>query len=150
MEEIELQNLFRDMSELVYDSRQYLDEHFKRFDFTPIEVRILMMLRTKKDGHSQAWIKSFLGLEINHLTEALNKLEERGFIVREIDPNNGQNRIIKNPKAHDELKKIYDFIADSVESYLSDLNEKQLQELHNSLLTISKKIKMMRKHQQKL
>ncbi|GAG85643.1 unnamed protein product [marine sediment metagenome] len=146
MNEIDLkQSLFLVMGSLSHETRQYLDEQFRQFDLTRPEWLILALLRAHKDGISQSYARSYVGVETSYLTKVLNRLEEKNFIVREIDLNNRRNRIIKiNPKSLKTIKKIFAIIDSLNEEIQRDLNEKQMRDLYKSLATIGKRLKIIK------
>ena len=150
MNEIELkQTSFFVMGNLFHDVRQYLDQQFKKYDLTRSEWLILAMLRINKEGLSQAFAKSYVGLEASYFTKILNELEEKGYIIREIDPNDRRNRIIKvNPKSSRKIKKFFKLIYDFTNAIHHNLSEKQMLELHKSLNIIAKNTENFKRSKQ--
>jgi DNA-binding MarR family transcriptional regulator len=135
------QALFPVMGLLFHDARQYLDEQFKPFDLTRPEWRVLGLLRKYKEGVSQIYIKDHMDIEVSYFSKILNRLEIRKFIIREIDPNDRRNRIIKeNPKAAKTLQKIFTIINHFNKSIEQGLTEKQRLELYRSLSIIQKNL----------
>lgn len=129
------------MGGLFHVARQYLDQQFKAFGLSRPEWLILALLRVHEGKISQAYAKTYIGLEISYFTKTLNRLEKNGYIYREIDPNDRRNRIIKlNSNAPKSLKKIFNIIYELNEKILSDLNKKEIANLHDYMERISKKL----------
>ena len=143
MNELDLkQTLFIVMGSLFHDSRQYLDEQFKQYDLTRNEWLILALLRVNPDGITQNYAKSYIGVENSYFTKMLNKLENKGFVIREINRDDRRNRIIKiNPKLSTKTKKIFKTIFDLHNEIQKDLNKKQMQALHDAFNCISNRLK---------
>ncbi|MCX7124901.1 MAG: MarR family winged helix-turn-helix transcriptional regulator [Gammaproteobacteria bacterium] len=142
MNELDLkQTLFIAMGSLFHDSRQYLDEQFKQYDLTRNEWLILALLRVKPDGITQNYAKSYIGIENSYFTKLLNKIENKGFIIREINRDDRRNRIIKiNPKSLTKTKKIFKTIFDLNNEIQKDLNKKQVQALHDAFACIANRL----------
>ena len=139
------QNLFVVMGSLFHDARNYLDKQFKTYGLTRPEWLIIALLRVNPQGLSQAFAKSYIGLETSYFTKVLNNLEEKGFIQRQIDPQDRRNRIIKlNPKSTQQTKKMFKVISDLNTTIQSDLNQQQLQELHSALASIAKQLEQFK------
>lgn len=146
MNEIELkQSLFIIMGVLFHDARRYLDQQFKQYELTRNEWLILALLRMNQSGIAQEYAKSYIGVEISYFTKLINELERKKFIIREIDPTNRRKRIIKlHPKNPQKIKKIFDTIYDLNNEIQCDLNKKQMQDLHNSLSAIQKRLETVK------
>ena len=135
------QDLFLEMGSIFHDAREYFDEQFKAFDLTRPEWLILAMLRNHQGEITQLFAKTYIGVETSYFTKILNKLENRGFIIREIDKNDRRNRIIKvNPKPPRSLKTIIKAIYDLNKCIQGGLNTKQSQNLYSALANIRKEL----------
>lgn len=102
---------------------------------------ILALLRTHQNKISQRYAKTYLGLETSYFSKVLNSLEEKGFIIRAIDPNDRRNRIISvNPKSSRQIKRIFAILYELNETIQSELTDKQIKDLHQSLAKIGKQL----------
>ena len=134
-------NIFVAMGTIFHITRQYLDTQFRQYDLTRNEWLMLALLRNHGTV-SQKTAKLYIGIEPSYFTKLLNTLEDKGLIIREIDPDDRRNRIIKpNPRAHKKLQKIFKVMYDFNELIQGDLTKKQLQELYQSLQCINDKLK---------
>ena len=131
------QQLFELMGQIFHNTRQYLDAEFKKVGLSRPAWLVLAMLRLNPDHLTQSHAKNYVGVENSYFTKILNQLEETGYIIREINPENRRERLIKaNPKAGKKLQKAFQLIHDVTEGVQVDLNDKQVSTLYKSLLQI--------------
>ena len=74
--------------------RAALDSIAKRHALTRLEWHVLSKLECRGPRASQQQLSLWLGIDNAQLTRLLNKLETKGFIVREIDSNNRRQRYV--------------------------------------------------------
>lgn len=135
------QNTFMMMGSLFHNARQYLDQQFKPYGLSRNEWLVLALLRLSDNALSQNFAKSHLAIENSYFTKVLNALEEKQFIVREIDPQDRRNRIIKvNPASAHKVQAIFTIIHDLNIAIQQDLNEAELTALHHALTSIDKRL----------
>ncbi len=138
---INKQQLFISMGDIFNKTRQYLDNQFKVYDLNRPAWLILAILRVHPQGISQLVAQSHVGIETSYFTKTLNKLEERNFVIREIDKNDRRNRILKlNPKQPLALQKILATIAHVTQQAQLGINQKQLEQFYQTLNLIEKNI----------
>jgi DNA-binding MarR family transcriptional regulator len=139
------QSLYFMMGQVFQDTRQLLDVVFNEFALTRNEWLILAVLRFSPEGLSQSYIKDTLGLEVSYFSKVLNSVEDKGYIIREIDKFDRRNRIVKlNPKAKSKTKKIFKIIYDFTNKVQADLSDKQVADLHKSLSLITGRLDLMK------
>ena len=125
------QTLFLVMGNLFHKARNHLDSQFKEFDLSRNEWLIIALLRTHPEGLSQSYTKTYLGIEISYLTKVLNKLENKGLILREVDSENRRNRIIKkNKQAKSDLVKMFKIIEKLNRQILKKITDDELNKIH--------------------
>ena len=128
------QNIFHIMGMIFTDARSHLDKQFQHYDLSRNEWLILGMLHKSPDGLSQKFAKLYIGIEPSYFTKMLNTLEDKGFILREIDKNDRRNRIIKvNPRATRKINKIFATLTELNQTIQADLTKSQLTQLYQSL-----------------
>lgn len=135
------QQLFALMGEIFHNTRLILDAHFKSIQLSRPEWLVLAMLRLVPNSLSQAEARRYIGIEKSYFTKVLNQLEEKGYIVREIDAKNRRNRLIKrNPNAGKKLNQIFQFLNDFTNDIQADLTDKEVNQLFQVLFKIRSKI----------
>lgn len=139
------QSLYFLMGQIFQDTRSYLDEVFKEFELTRNEWLILAILRFSPEGLSQSYIKDALALETSYFSKVLNAVEDKGYIIREIDKFDRRNRIVKlNPKANSKTKKILKIMHDFTNEIQADLSNKQINDLYKSLSLITERLDIIK------
>ena len=142
MQKTDKQNLFDLMGKIFHNTRQHLDAEFKRVGLSRPAWLVLAMLRLNPDHLTQAHAKNYVGVENSYFTKILNQLEANGYIIREIDPENRRQRLIKaNPKAGKKLQRAFQLIHDITEAVQVDLTDKQISTLYKALSQIQSRAK---------
>lgn len=125
------QNLFVAMGNIFHDSRRYSDEQFKSLNLSRPEWLVLAILRTRPDGVNQRFVKHYLGMEKSYFSKLLNGLEDKGYIIREIDTQDRRNRIIKlNKKMKKQAEIVFDGIYELNEAIQKDFSEEEIKTLY--------------------
>ena len=97
-------------------NEQFLAEHHRRHDTTPAEAAVLMMLaNTPDEAVSPTVIADWIVQTSGGLTATLRRLEDRGWIERRPDPDDGRGRLVAltahGRASHDEV------FADLIDRY---------------------------------
>ena len=131
------QQLFGYLGSIFHDSRKILDAEFKKLGLSRPEWLVLAMLRHYPDTLTQSYALHYTGVEKSYFTKVLNSIEEKGYIIREIDPANRRNRIIKaNPKSKKIIQQAFDIIETLVDNIQRSLDDSELKTLHKLLAKI--------------
>ena len=78
--------------------RQYMDQNLRQagYDITPVQSRTLVYLSCCCDGHAvnQRDLERELRLKPSTINGIVNRLEEKGYILRRTSPEDGRCRLI--------------------------------------------------------
>jgi len=78
--------------------RQYMDQNLRRngYDVTPVQSRMLVYLSCCCDSHTvnQRDLERELRLKPSTINGIVNRLEEKGYILRRTSPEDGRCRLI--------------------------------------------------------
>ena len=141
MEQSAKQLLFGLMGGIFHDTRKILDEIFKPMNLSRSEWLVLAMLRLQRDGLPQGEAMKYVGVEKSYFSKMLNLLEDKGYIVREIDTNNRRNRIIKiNHDNTDQINKVFNIIRDYTDDVQVDISEEEAKTVRAILLKVQDRI----------
>jgi DNA-binding MarR family transcriptional regulator len=141
MEHSTKQLLFGLMGGIFHDTRKILDEIFKNMNLSRQEWLLLAMLRLQPKGLLQSEGMKYVGVEKSYFTKMLNQLENKGYIIREIDPSNRRNRIIKaNPKNTKKINKVFKIIYDYTDNVQASISEEEAKTVRDILLKVQKSI----------
>jgi DNA-binding MarR family transcriptional regulator len=131
------------MSTLLRDMRAYYDIAFRKFDLTRYEWLVLALLNRNEGTINQSAIKEHIGIDTSYLTKVLDKLVEKQFIVRDVDPEDRRNRIVKlsdnPPEAVKEIHQILEKFGYEIVS--EGFSEQEYADLVQGLHRVSDNIK---------
>lgn len=134
------ENLACVLGALLRDIRQHLDQKFKPYELTRYEWLTLAKLRCENQI-SQSILKDYMGIDTSYITKVIDKLEEKGYVTREIDPNDRRNRIIKlKTKTAPNLKNIFKILEEFNTEVQEEVNIKQLTDLYTTLNAMRQKV----------
>ena len=95
------------------------NRELEQFDITFSQARILSYLLGRKEKQTiQKDIEDFFELKHPTVIGILQRMEQKGFIVSEIDPKDRRQRIIKTTKQADYLEKEIDSHSAELEKYM--------------------------------
>ena len=108
------------------------------FDISPLHFEIIVLLREAGTLHA-AEIGERLQIARAQMTRLLDKLVDSGIVKRQINKTDRRmTNIILTTKGRAFLEESDKKIKDAIKETLSSLNEKELQELSDSLSTLRK------------
>lgn len=123
--------------------RAYYDIAFRKFDLTRYEWLVLALLNRNEGTINQSAIKEHIGIDTSYLTKVLDKLVEKQFIVRDVDPEDRRNRIVKlsdnPPEAVKEIHQILEKFGYEIVS--EGFSEQEYADLVQGLHRVSDNIK---------
>jgi DNA-binding MarR family transcriptional regulator len=110
--------------------RRYLATHLDRLDVTEIEAHLLARLASKGPS-SMAVVQKAFGLRPSTLTNALDRLERRRFLLRRSDPNDRRTFLLELTAAGRRAARDVIALVDAVEDRLgSRVSKAQLESFH--------------------
>lgn len=125
------------MGALFNKARLYLDGQFKTLGLTRPEWLILALLSDQRSGVSQLTAKAVVAVENSYFTKVLNQLEDKGYIIREIDPADRRNRLIKpNPKFQQKLETAFKILRDFNNTIEFNISAEQMAVFNQILVAI--------------
>jgi len=108
----------------------------KKFEVTPEQYGLLFFL-SKNDGMYQRQLAKISLKDRPNITRLIDILENKGFVYREIDPNN--RRIFKvfiTEKGHEQVAQIYPTLVEVQNKALGGISEEEIFTLKNILTRI--------------
>ena len=104
------------------------DEHLKQIDLTQSQADVIVLLAHESDQvFRQRDIERALNYSNPTVTGLLNRLEQKGFIVRRIDPEDSRARIISlTDKAFEIVGEIYQSIRQTEQMILDGFSQEEL------------------------
>lgn len=120
-------------------ARKLIDQQLKPYNLTRNEWLVLACLKHNNNRTTQTFIKDYIGIDNSNLTKLLDKLIERDYIEKFIDPNDRRNRLIQiNKQQQQKIKPIFAvFTAVNLQimSLLTAAEQKQLSSWLNHIDT---------------
>ena len=116
------------------------DEHLKQIDLTQSQADVIILLAHESDKvFRQRDIESALNYSNPTVTGLLNRLEQKGFIVRRVDPDDSRARIISlTDKALEIIEEIYQSIRRTEQMLLDGFSEEEIELLQPLMSRIAK------------
>ena len=105
------------------------DEHLKQIDLTQSQADMIILLAHESDKvFRQRDIERALNYSNPTVTGLLNRLEQKGFIVRRVDPEDSRARIISlTNKALEIIEEIYQSIRRTEQMLLDGFSEEEIE-----------------------
>ena len=116
------------------------DEHLKQIDLTQSQADMIILLAHESDKvFRQRDIERALNYSNPTVTGLLNRLEQKGFIVRRVDPEDSRARIISlTDKALEIIEEIYQSIRRTEQMLLDGFSEEEIELLQPLMSRIAK------------
>ena len=116
------------------------DEHLKKIDLTQSQADVIVLLAHESDKvFRQRDIERALNYSNPTVTGLINRLEQKGFIVRRIDPEDSRARIISlTDKALQIIEEIYESICQTEQMLLEGFSEEEVELLQPLMSRIAK------------
>ena len=116
------------------------DEHLKQIDLTHSQADVIVLLAHESDkAFRQRDIERALNYSNPTVTGLMNRLEQMGFIVRCVDPEDSRARIISlTDKALEVVEEIYQSIRQLEQMLLEGFSEEEVQTLQPLMARIAK------------
>lgn len=88
----------------------YINHHIEEYDINATQLHFLYEISCK-DEINQEEISSRCNINKGAVARSIRKLEDKGFVIRQVDDNNRrQNKISLTPKGRKTLEKAYDIL----------------------------------------
>ncbi len=109
-------------------AKRIRDEHLKQIGLTKSQADVIILLAHESDKvFHQRDIERALNYTNPTITGLLNRLEQKNFIVRQIDPNDSRARIIKlTDAALDILEEIYRSIRQTEQMIFDGFSKEEM------------------------
>lgn len=116
------------------------DEHLKQIDLTQSQADVIILLAHESGKvFRQRDIEIALNYSNPTVTGLLNRLEQKGFIVRRVDPEDSRARIISlTNKALEIIEEIYQSIRRTEQMLLDGFSEEEIEILQPLMSRIAK------------
>ncbi len=116
------------------------DEHLKQIDLTQSQADVIVLLAHESEKvFRQRDIESALNYSNPTVTGLINRLEQKGFIVRRVDPEDSRARIISlTDKALEIIEEIYESIRQTEQMLLDGFSEEEVELLQPLMSRIAK------------
>ena len=116
------------------------DEHLKKIDLTQSQADVIVLLAHESEKvFRQRDIERALNYSNPTVTGLINRLEQKGFIVRRIDPEDSRARIISlTDKALQIIEEIYESIRQTEKMLLEGFSEEEVELLQPLMSRIAK------------
>ena len=103
--------------------RQYMDQNLRQagYDITPVQSRMLVYLSCCCDGRAvnQRDLERELRLKPSTINGIVNRLEEKGYILRRASPEDGRCRLVSLTEAGQERVDTFSATLEDTEKHLS-------------------------------
>ena len=114
--------------------RKAADRFFREFGLTQSQFNVLLVLRDQPQGCSQTSISQLLLVQAANTTVLLRRLEARGLLVREPDPNDDRAKVVRiTPKGRKLLARVEPLYRQQVEALMSAHPPRALAQFVNKL-----------------
>jgi len=109
-------------------TKRFRDEHLKQIGLTQSQADVIILLAHESDKvFHQRDIERAVNYTNPTVTGLLNRLEQKNFIVRQVDPNDSRARIIKlTDTALEILEEIYQSIRQTEQMILDGFSKEEL------------------------
>lgn len=116
------------------------DEHLKQINLTQSQSDVIVLLAHETDRvFHQRDIERALNYSNPTVTGLLNRLEQKGFIVRQVDPEDSRARIISlTDKALEIIGEIYQSIRQTEQMLFDGFSEEDIQTLQPLMARMAK------------
>ncbi|WP_050614936.1 MarR family winged helix-turn-helix transcriptional regulator [Bacillus testis] len=121
-------------------AKRFGDEHLKQIDLTKSQADVIILLEHESNRvFRQRDIERALNYSNPTVTGLLNRLEQKGFIVRRVDSDDSRARIISlTDKALEIIGDIYQSIQQTEQILLDGFSEEEIQTLQPLITRMAK------------
>lgn len=129
------------IANLFNDYTNYMNRYLKEMDLTLSQTRVLLVLGLN-DGVSIDVLSTKSNIGKSSTTKSVKILEKKGFLTKEIDPEDNRKKIVKITKKGRNIQKEALRINDEIEtSIISKIGEEEIKSLKEQLITLDNLIK---------
>ena len=126
------------IANLFNDYTNYMNSYLKEMDLTLSQTRVLLVLALN-NGVSIDYLAEKANIGKSSVTKSVKILEKKGFLTKEIDPEDNRRKITKKGK---EIQKAALQINNEIEeSIISKIGENEIKTLKEQLITLDELIK---------
>lgn len=129
------------IANLFNEYTNYMNRYLKEMDLTLSQTRVLLVLGLN-DGVSIDVLSTKSNIGKSSTTKSVKILEKKGFLTKEIDPEDNRKKIVKITKKGRNIQKEALRINDEIEtSIISKIGEEEIKTLKEQLITLDNLIK---------
>lgn len=129
------------IANLFNDYTNYMNRYLREMDLTLSQTRVLLVLGLN-DGVSIDVLSTKSNIGKSSTTKSVKILEKKGFLTKEIDPEDNRKKIVKITKKGRNIQKEALRINDEIESsIISKIGEEEIKTLKEQLFTLDNMIK---------
>ena len=129
------------IANLFNDYTNYMNRYLREMDLTLSQTRVLLVLGLN-DGVSIDVLSTKSNIGKSSTTKSVKILEKKGFLTKEIDPEDNRKKIVKITKKGRNIQKEALRINDEIESsIISKIGEEEIKTLKEQLITLDNLIK---------
>lgn len=129
------------IANLFNDYTNYMNRYLKEMDLTLSQTRVLLVLGLN-DGVSIDVLSTKSNIGKSSTTKSVKILEKKGFLTKEINPEDNRKKIVKITKKGRNIQKEALRINDEIEtSIISKIGEEEIKTLKEQLITLDNLIK---------
>ena len=134
------------IANLFNDYTNYMNSYLKEMDLTLSQTRVLLVLALNNGVSIDYLAIDYLAEKANigksSVTKSVKILEKKGFLTKEIDPEDNRRKIVKITKKGKEIQNAALQINDEIEeSIISKIGENEIKTLKEQLITLDELIK---------
>ncbi len=127
------------LDDIISKNGKQIKDSLNKMDLTITDYKVMRMVR--KNDEPMKNIASELALANGWVTDIVDRLEKKGYLIRIHDE--GDRRIVKvslTPSGRDVSNKIKEFIKNTIENSLKNLNNDEIDSFKKILSKINNKI----------
>ena len=127
------------LDDIISKNGKQIKDSLNKMDLTITDYKVMRMVR--KNDEPMKNIASELALANGWVTDIVDRLEKKGYLIRIHDE--GDRRIVKvslTPSGRDVSNKIKEFLKNTIENSLKNLNNDEIDSFKKILSKINNKI----------
>lgn len=129
------------IANLFNDYTNYMNSYLKEMDLTLSQTRVLLVLGLN-DGVSIDFLAEKANIGKSSVTKSVKILEKKGFLTKEIDPEDNRKKIVRITNKGRDIQKEALRINDEIESSIvARIGEEEIRELKKQLFSLDELIK---------
>lgn len=133
----ELHKLYFNLIPLFYKCKTFYIDKNKADDFCNKNQSMAIMIIGKAEKIMPTTLSKFINMEKGSLTTLIDSLEKKNYVIRSSDPNDRRKVLLSlTPEGIEHMKIIEEQSQKGLALMVSNLNEKEIDQMHSSLKTL--------------